>query len=953
MHRLPSLLITVILSLFLSSCQALPTIPAHDSVSIIKSPSDPRDYRYLVLENGVRVILTHSPDSETAAASVGVYAGSEQNPDNFPGLAHLLEHMLFLGSEKYPEPNSFDEFLSQHGGFSNAWTADTETIYFFSIQKDALFPALDRLAQFFISPLLAPELIDRERHAVDSEFQIYKQQDGWRQAMVKRATFNPEHPASRFAVGNLDTLPNTPELQQALRRFHNTWYVSQNMAISLVSNHSLDEMEEQVKLMLGGIPKRKAPDKPNKTRHYTAKETGIRIDVQTQTQSDGLHLTFPLESDPNHLTQKSSLYVSHFLGHEGKGSLNSLLLQQGWIQGLYSYAVDTGNEAKLEVYFNMTDKGQQHIDEIIRLTFDYIHLVQQEGVQDSLYQEIRQTQELAFRFMEIDSPDSLATDLVERLEILPPEQLIAASYTFKSYNPKRIQHILAQLTPDNMLVRVSSDQKPPVEEAELKTEPWMGMTYSTRKLSEDQQAFYLSPSPMADQLAIPPTNTFLPEDLTLNDGQESKKPKLIVNKPGMKVWNHFDRSFATPKTHAIIRFQTTYTDPDVDNVMRFRLYSILLNEIYLEPLYMAGMADLSYSLWHDDEGFLVEFSGFNDNLPGFMETVLGWMQTVEFDETRLTQKKELMRKHIQNIDYMDPSPLLRQALKRILVRSEHSPEAQLQAMENITAKDLQAWSQKLFDRAQIRMLISGNASSKQRDRMIATVAPLASSNAPIPKPILPGYVPAQPAENICSVSYINADAAVLVTNTALDKDLKTRATYSLLASVLESPFYAQLRTQEQLGYLVGAFSSETQHYPSMSFIIQAPDNTPEFVGERIQTFLSGFKTTLAELPDEQLNTLKEATTAEILSPEKTMSGQAFKFWNDLDGGFIDFNQTELLAKAIQSINKQDLQKLFETIADGQHTITLYGYHQNKLPEQLPPACNDPGFTDQIKHRKGA
>jgi secreted Zn-dependent insulinase-like peptidase len=78
--------------------------------------------------------------------------------------------MLFLGTEKYPDPNDYLNFIAQHGGSRNAYTAKEHTNYFFDIENKSLEPMLDRFSQFFISPLFNPEFVEREKNAVHSEY---------------------------------------------------------------------------------------------------------------------------------------------------------------------------------------------------------------------------------------------------------------------------------------------------------------------------------------------------------------------------------------------------------------------------------------------------------------------------------------------------------------------------------------------------------------------------------------------------------------------------------------------------------------------------------------------------------------------------------------------------------------------------------------------------------------
>ena len=107
-----------------------------------------------------------------SAAGLCVHMGSFSDPADIPGLAHFLEHMVFMGTEKYPDENSFDVFNRKHGGFDNASTDCETTVFYFEVPRKHFLEGLDRFAQFFIQPLMKPDSMQREREAVDSEFQM-------------------------------------------------------------------------------------------------------------------------------------------------------------------------------------------------------------------------------------------------------------------------------------------------------------------------------------------------------------------------------------------------------------------------------------------------------------------------------------------------------------------------------------------------------------------------------------------------------------------------------------------------------------------------------------------------------------------------------------------------------------------------------------------------------------
>ncbi|KAF7234463.1 hypothetical protein EG68_11785 [Paragonimus skrjabini miyazakii] len=139
-----------------------PSIKKASSVIVTKSPYDDREYKYMELPNKMRVLLISDPNTDKAAACMAVNVGSLSDPHQLPGLAHFCEHMLFLGTMKYPIENAYSKFVLEHGGRYNACTSTDETCFAFDINPNNLDKALDIFAQFFIAPLFTESATDRE-----------------------------------------------------------------------------------------------------------------------------------------------------------------------------------------------------------------------------------------------------------------------------------------------------------------------------------------------------------------------------------------------------------------------------------------------------------------------------------------------------------------------------------------------------------------------------------------------------------------------------------------------------------------------------------------------------------------------------------------------------------------------------------------------------------------------
>jgi len=233
----------------MSSLASLNSLESITKFEITKSIQDPREYRGLKLENGLQVLLVSDSTTDKSAACLCVEVGHMSDPQEVPGLAHFCEHMLFLGTEKYPDENGYSSFLSKNGGSSNAATYPDVTKYYFDVVPEKLDEALDRFSQFFLAPLFTETATLREINAVNSEHEKNLATDVWRIRQVNKSLANPEHPYSKFGTGNKETLLDIPkqkgvDIRQELMDFHQQWYSSNIMNLAIFGKESLDELEE-------------------------------------------------------------------------------------------------------------------------------------------------------------------------------------------------------------------------------------------------------------------------------------------------------------------------------------------------------------------------------------------------------------------------------------------------------------------------------------------------------------------------------------------------------------------------------------------------------------------------------------------------------------------------------------------------------------------------------------
>ena len=128
----------------------------------------------------MRILLASRPGvAQTSAASLDIKVGSFYDPINLQGLCHLCEHVLFTGSELFPN-ESYSQFLAERGGSSNAYTASEHSNFHFDVPAEHFVDALQRFVSFFVCPIFREAAVQHELEIVQSEHEKNRFNDLWR-----------------------------------------------------------------------------------------------------------------------------------------------------------------------------------------------------------------------------------------------------------------------------------------------------------------------------------------------------------------------------------------------------------------------------------------------------------------------------------------------------------------------------------------------------------------------------------------------------------------------------------------------------------------------------------------------------------------------------------------------------------------------------------------------------
>ncbi|MDX1589450.1 MAG: insulinase family protein [Oleiphilaceae bacterium] len=865
-------------------------------------PSDPSQYRHLTLENGMGVLLVSNPRVDKAAASLDVMVGSGDDPEDRPGLAHFTEHMLFLGTENYPDPAEYHAFISDHGGRHNAYTAFQETNYFFDIDARHLEAALDRFSSQFLAPTFAEELIERERMAVHSEFTAMRREDNRRFWSALQASLNPEHSLSTFTVGNRNTLSNEEnELRQDVVDFYEAHYSANLMKLVVVGPQSLDELESMVRPRFSGVENRQHERKEHKSPFYKEGSLPHVMKVKSLRETRRLQLLFPIPSLEEEYASKPSEYLAHLIGHEGPGSLHDVLRSAGLVNEVSAgRAMDTGQQALMSISLTLTEAGLERWEDVVSVSFDYLEQIRRDGISKDYFDELQRIKALELQFQEQSKPISQASELSSRLHRVAPEDVVVAPYLMEEYRPETYRNILAKMTPDNLQASLLAPFD--TDDSWEKTR-WYETPYSITPLEVGSVMDRDGTSELSAGLSLPEPNPFIPEDLSLVPGEDMEKPVRIAESP-LDLWYARDTRFDSPRATIKLNLRS----PAANDSPRSHVLTKLMLESVEDELssiaYAARVADLDYSLNDHLRGVTLQLSGYNDKMPRLLDEILLRLRHPLPEKERFELHRRQLIDELGNELKRRPQQIAVSKVSETLVPEIYSVEERLDAARKLTLEDLYEHMQAFYQALDPVMLVHGNIThagarslgSQVRARVLDksdTTETRRSRVRQLPREKQWLYATVDHSDT-GYVRYLQADSA----------SPENQARYRLLAQSLSSPFFDSLRTDQQLGYIVHAAHYPLLDVPSLALIVQSPDRDADTIDERVQAFLEDFESRLSGMSSEDFEQQKAAVITRLSEEETRLREISERYWQEIDRQNWDFDTRETLIDLVGDL-KQD------------------------------------------------
>ncbi len=872
------------------------------------SPNDNNNYRHITLDNGLRALLIQDTSAQKAAAALAVNVGHFDDPKEREGLAHYVEHMLFLGTEKYPKAGGFQKFISQHGGHNNAWTGTEHTCFFFDITPRLMEEALNRFSRFFIDPLFNPEALDKERQAVDSEYRLKLNDEMRRLYQVYKEVINPLHPFAKFSVGSLETLDDKEgsTIRDEIVQFYKQQYSSDLMTLAILAPQELDTTESWIREKFSLIKNRALSGKVVQEDLLREQDKGIFVKVKPVRESRKLIIAFHFPSMSTHYSTKPLSYFAHLLGYEGEGSLMLYLKQKQWITLLTAGSgVSGSNFREFTINLNLTEQGLKHSDDIVEAVFAFIALIKKEGIAQWRFKEKQAVLESAFRYQEKSRPLDTVSRLAMNLQHYPQQDTIYGDYKMSDYDEALLKALVNSLTPQNSRITLIADGDDFQHEAK-----WYFTPYSVHKITPQQITMWQTPQ-QNQALTLPPSNPFIcynadPQELE----SHLTKPCLIEDKPGFRLWHLQETEFRVPKGHIFLAIDSPHTVSTPRNIVKMRLCVEMFLDLLAKWTYPAEIAGIGYNVYPHQGGVSLSFSGFSRKQPELLKIILDQFRNRDFNADRFRSIKKQLLRSWHNAKQDRPVSQLFNTMTGILQPNNPPYSTMIEALETIEVDELPQFVEALLAELHIEMFVYGDW-KKTQALEIADIAKqtLRIRHQQYEESLRPLVKLGENSGTFQrEVSCHQNDSAIVVYYQSQQKKPKDIALYTLANHLMSAAFFNEIRTRQQMGYMVGTGNMPLNRYPGLILYIQSPKYAPKTLLSAIDNFLNDFYMVLLELNEYQWHSSKRGLWDQIAAPDTNLRSRAQRLWVAISNKDYDFNHKEQVLEELKLLSRADMMR---------------------------------------------
>jgi insulysin len=607
-----------------------------------------------------------------------------------------------------------------------------------------------------------------------------------------------------------------------------------------------------------------------------------RLNVVPVAQVHAIEMQFPMPPTLKMYKHKPTRYLSHLIGHEGNGSLLSCLKAKHYAQELYSddSSANCNSWSIFTLHLELTELGLEKIEDVMSIIFAYIDLLREKGPQKWIQDELKTVGDLQFKFLSKSNPMDYVCSLVGWMQHYAPEHYLSGAYKLYDWDSEAVGECLKRLSPDNMLMMVSS---PTMKGSTSSTCRWFGTEYESIEVDEKLWARLRSVKYAEfEELALPEINDMVATDFDILKAPDLPKemPVCIWQSKTVRLWYKPDNVFDMPKVNIMFQFSSKNSLSSPEAGVAINLFSQIVQEKCNEITYLASMAGLHSAISYTHAGLELHVSGYHHKAHNLVQRVIDTLTGLTTIEPEMFAR--IVAKTEQEYESFLVSQPYQHAIHGGDLCLEHIKYTvfdKLNAVKHISADEVLEVSKRFLNYCKVEALVHGNVSAEHAKEMTEMVLKkIKGENADdsTTHPSIERRVVQMPPRSSCLYRFAeyndgNSNSCLQIILQMGDLAMRDNATLSFLKHLIQEPAFNQLRTEEQLGYIVHtSVKTSGDNIKALLFLIQSDSFDPLHVESRVEEFLAKFRDRIISTTSENFQKNVDAVVSSFL--EKVRQG---------------------------------------------------------------------------------
>jgi len=891
-------------------------------MEIIKAANDHRDYTHFLLLNQLEVVFIHDPKASISSVSLSVGTGSYD--DEIEGIAHFLEHMLFMGNEKYPEEKYYFTYISSHGGYCNAYTAGDHTNYYYTIESGSLIKSLDIFSGFFICPLFSQSSLDREMNAVDSEHKKNILDDNWRNFQMIKTICKESSPMAKFSTGNLDTL-NIPNIRNIVMKFYEKNYSSNIMKLVVLFNGDNIECAN----IIESIQKYFSIIKNNNLlikRHHDHDMIDCKKIIKIIPIQDHNMIILVFQINYNNKIKNNNLleYISYLINHQGENSFYDYLYKRGIIEEMVLYEESNFDDySLLSLKIKLNDI--KNLDIILQAYDRYINILL-ESIYDKkillLLKESNFLKSQQFNNFEISDEGDFVSNISSNLLLYSVDRKYLLKYNYLIANfiaeeelLEELLNILISMTLDNNNYSILEVTKNNNTDNDYLTEKYYGIKYKIEPLIIKKDIVFNG------LLAFPKLNKYIVCNKKLINGDTDSIPIVIKMSNNICAYLKQNYDYKTTECQLYIQVSKDNIYNSIINYIKYMYFCELFYLVFNNIIYEMIGANFLFSFNINRSNYTVYLYGYYENISIILQELIKRMKKlnkyITYDLFKIIKTKLL--NDYKNKKYSAPHKKIFELEEEIIMDkyfSYQQIEKELLKLDYGFIEEICKLD--LFITNKIIIYCEGNINKTTYNEILNIV----SQNY--------NFIEKNPEEYNLNIEKIKEINSLVVKNDNLQesndcvlldifisniyKDSNWINDYCCLLifdMIVSNEFFDKLRTKEQLGYIVKTKISIkgfcNKQFSVYQFLVQSSVKLCDYLEKRILKFIkkeiSGI---LKEVTSENLLEIIDSIKETLDKPFGTLTESASFMFDKITNKNFIYNFNKIISGNITEITLDKL-----------------------------------------------